>query len=427
MTGTLTALTLDPQRGKLKGSGHGKLPPMLEQYVSLRDEIDAQYPGALLLFQCGDFYETFGEDAERAARLLNIALTHKSSKDFSTSMAGIPIRTLDSFVQRLLNKGVCVAVAEQMELPGAGLVERKVTQLLTPGTVTEERHLTADENYLAAVATGDGYALALLDVSTGEFRCAAFGSRTALYDELGRWRAREVLLAPELSENAALLSDFKSRFPLMLSHGNFEDEACHGALTAVLGELPGVLENHSGLTRACGAVLGYARSIHAGVQGGELKMVRRLTRFEPGAQMRLSEWALTGAGNLQRPVAAGPHPDGRPGGDAHGGRQTAAAGLAALAAAGPAQPGIAPGRGGGPDPRQRSARRRAGALVPRPRSGAPGRPRFLGPRHAAGSRLAGPHPGPAARRFRSAEFSQWGRRYCPASAPGWGPCPTWCA
>ncbi|WP_420596062.1 DNA mismatch repair protein MutS [Deinococcus sp.] len=292
MTGTVTALALDPQRGKLKGNGHGKLPPMLEQYVALRDEIDAQYPGALLLFQCGDFYETFGEDAERTARLLNIALTHKSSKDFSTPMAGIPIRTLDSFVQRLLNKGVCVAVVEQMELPGAGLVERKVTQLLTPGTVTEERHLTDDENYLAAVATGDGYALALLDVSTGEFRCAAFGSRTALYDELGRWRAREVLLAPELSENAALLSDFKSRFPLMLSHGNFEDEACHGALSAVLGELPGVLENHSGLTRACGAVLGYARSIHAGVQGGELKMVRRLLRFEPGAQMRLSEWAL---------------------------------------------------------------------------------------------------------------------------------------
>ncbi|AWN24511.1 DNA mismatch repair protein MutS [Deinococcus irradiatisoli] len=267
---------------------------MLEQYVALRDEIEAQYPGAMLLFQCGDFYETFGEDAERAARLLNIALTHKSSKDFSTPMAGIPIRTLDSFVERLLGKGVCVAVAEQMELPGAGLVERKVTQLLTPGTVTEERHLTADENYLAAVATGDGYALAVLDVSTGEFRCAAFGSRTALYDELARWRTREVLLAPELSENPALLADFKSRFPLMLSHGNFEAVACREALEAVLGEVPGVLDGQgsAGLTRACGAVLGYARSIHAGVQGGDLKMVRRLNRFEPGAHMRLSDWAL---------------------------------------------------------------------------------------------------------------------------------------
>ncbi|WP_293911890.1 DNA mismatch repair protein MutS [Deinococcus sp.] len=285
--------TLDPQRGKLKGVGQGKLPPMLEQYVELRDMTESQLPGALLLFQCGDFYETFGEDAERAARLLNIALTHKSSKDFSTSMAGIPIRTLDSFVEKLLGKGVCVAVAEQMELPGAGLVERKVTQLLTPGTVTEERHLSADENYLAAVATGDGYALALLDLSTGEFRCAAFSSRTGLYDELSRWRAREVLLAPELAENTALLSDFKARFPLMLSQGNFGLEACQAALTAVLGELPGVLGGSEGLTRACGAVLGYARRVHQSVgEESDLRMVRRLVRFEPGAHMRLSDWAL---------------------------------------------------------------------------------------------------------------------------------------
>ncbi|HCE64684.1 MAG TPA: DNA mismatch repair protein MutS, partial [Deinococcus radiodurans] len=170
----------------LKGTGAGALPPMLEQYVAMRDEVAAQLPHAVLLFQVGDFYETFGEDAERTARLLGIALTHKSSKDFSTPMAGIPLRTLDQFVEKLLAAGVCVAVADQIEEPGSGLVERKVVQLLTPGTVTEERHLSADENYLAAVATGDGYALALLDVSTGEFRAAAFHTRLALYDELSR-------------------------------------------------------------------------------------------------------------------------------------------------------------------------------------------------------------------------------------------------
>lgn len=157
----------------LKGTGSGALPPMLEQYVRMRDEVAAQLPHAILLFQVGDFYETFGEDAERAARMLGIALTHKSSRDFSTPMAGVPLRALDQNVERLLAAGVCVAVADQVEEAGSGLVERKVTHLLTPGTVTEERHLSADENYLAAVATGDGYALALLDVSTGEFRCAA--------------------------------------------------------------------------------------------------------------------------------------------------------------------------------------------------------------------------------------------------------------
>lgn len=270
----------------MKGTGHGPLPPMLTQYVQMRDEVETQLPNALLLFQCGDFYETFGEDAERLSRLLGIALTHKSSRDFSTPMAGIPLRTLDNNVERLLQAGVRVAVADQIEEPGGALVDRKVTQLLTPGTVTEERHLTADENYLAAVATGDGYALALLDVSTGEFRCAAFHTRSVLYDELGRWRAREVLLAPELAGNAALMADFQARFPAMLSPGNFEEVAARHELQTVLGEVPGTL-NNAALVRACGAVLGYARA----TQQGRLEMVRRVLRFEPGAHMRLPDAA----------------------------------------------------------------------------------------------------------------------------------------
>ncbi|GAA5500537.1 DNA mismatch repair protein MutS [Deinococcus xinjiangensis] len=260
---------------------------MLEQYVAMRDEVAAQLPHAILLFQVGDFYETFGEDAERTARLLGLALTHKSSKDFSTPMAGIPVRTLDQFVEKLLAAGVCVAVADQAEEVGSGLVERKVTQLLTPGTVTEERHLNPDENFLAAVATGDGYALSLLDVSTGEFRCAAFHTRSALYDELSRWRAREVLLAPEMSGNPALLADFQTRFPVMLSPANFDEEAARAELSEVLGEVPKSLGS-AALVRACGAVLGYAKL----TQQGRLDMVRRVVRFEPGAHMRLPDAAV---------------------------------------------------------------------------------------------------------------------------------------
>ncbi|ADY26719.1 DNA mismatch repair protein MutS [Deinococcus proteolyticus MRP] len=271
----------------LKGTGSGTLPPMLQQYVAMRDEVQEEFPGALLLFQVGDFYETFGEDAERAARLLGLALTHKSSKDFSTPMAGVPVRTLDAQIEKLLGQGVRVAVADQVEEPGSGLVAREVTQLLTPGTLTDSRWLSADENYLAAVATGEGYALALLDVSTGEFRCAAFHTRTALYDELSRWRTREVLLAPELSGNGALLADFQSRFAVMLSPANFDEAAAEAELQAVLGELPGTLDSPA-LRRACGAVLGYARL----TQQGRLEMVRRLTRFQPGAHMALPDSTL---------------------------------------------------------------------------------------------------------------------------------------
>ena len=271
----------------LKGTGRGTLPPMLQQYVAVRDQVQEEFPGALLLFQVGDFYETFGEDAERAARLLGLTLTHKSSKDFSTPMAGVPVRTLDSQIEKLLAQGVRVAVADQVEEPGSGLVAREVTQLLTPGTLTDSRWLSADENYLAAVATGDGYALALLDVSTGEFRCAAFHTRAALYDELSRWRTREVLLAPELSGNGALLADFQSRFAVMLSPANFAEEQAEAELKQMLGAVPPTLDS-AALRRACGAVLGYARL----TQQGQLEMVRRLTRFQPGAQMGLPESTL---------------------------------------------------------------------------------------------------------------------------------------
>ncbi len=301
----MTAPTLtEPQRGKLKGVGSGKLPPMLEQYVAMRDEVALAFPDTLLLFQCGDFYETFGEDAERAARLLGLTLTHKTSKGFSTAMAGIPLRTLDSFVEKLLAQGVRVAVAEQIsDVPegGAALVERKVTQMLTPGTVTDERLLGAEENYLAAIATGSGYALALLDLSTGDFRCATFGSRATLYDELSRWQAREVLLSPELSQNPQLLSDFQRRFPMMLSPASFDEAAARDHLLDVLGEVPGALQDpqtgeaHTALLRACGAVLGYARGIASGDRVNEqhaLSMVRRLERFEVGAHMQLSDYAL---------------------------------------------------------------------------------------------------------------------------------------
>ena len=138
---------------RLKGEGKGPLPPLLEQYVALRDA----YPDYLLLFQVGDFYEAFGEDAERLARALGIALTHKTSKDFSTPMAGIPVRSADAYVEKLLAQGFRVAVADQRGTqPGPdGLVPREVTQLVTPGTITEENLLAPDANYLAALATGD--------------------------------------------------------------------------------------------------------------------------------------------------------------------------------------------------------------------------------------------------------------------------------
>ncbi|TBH20623.1 DNA mismatch repair protein MutS [Thermus thermamylovorans] len=253
----------------LKGEGPGPLPPLLQQYVELRD----RYPEYLLLFQVGDFYECFGEDAERLARALGLALTHKTSKDFTTPMAGIPIRAFDAYAERLLKLGFRLAVADQVEPAEAaeGLVRREVTQLLTPGTLVQEALLPREANYLAAVATGDGWGVAFLDVSTGEFKGTLLKGRSALYDELFRHRPAEVLLAPELRDNPEFLEEFRKRFPVMLSEAPFEPE----------GEGP------LALRRAQGALLAYA----ARTQGGGFTP-RPFCSYDPGAFMHLPEATL---------------------------------------------------------------------------------------------------------------------------------------
>jgi DNA mismatch repair protein MutS len=274
----------------LKGTGSGPLPPLLEQYVKLRDA----YPDYLLFFQVGEFYETFGEDAERFSRVLGLTLTHKTSKDFSTPMAGVPMRAVDVHIERLLALGFRVAVADQVEDPATaqGLVDREVVQLITPGTIQSEALLRGEDNWLAGVASGDGYGLALLDVSTGEFRCCQVSSRGALYDELARYRPSEVLLAPELSGNQAFSAEFGQRFRSMRSSASFEPEDCVQMLEKQFGGLPAGLEPEA-ILRACGAVLRYAAQVNPeqNVQG-TLAAVRRLLRYDPGSHMRLDETAI---------------------------------------------------------------------------------------------------------------------------------------
>ncbi|RTG94419.1 DNA mismatch repair protein MutS [Thermus scotoductus] len=256
-------------KAMLKGEGPGPLPPLLQQYVELRD----RYPDYLLLFQVGDFYECFGEDAERLARALGLVLTHKSSKDFTTPMAGIPLRAFDAYAERLLKMGFRLAVADQVEPAeeAEGLVRREVTQLLTPGTLVQETLLSKEANYLAAIATGDGFGVAFLDVSTGEFKGTLLKSKSALYDELFRHRPAEVLLAPELRENQEFVEEFQKRFPVMLSEAPFEP----------------VGEGSLALRRVQGALLWYARWTQ-----GEGFSPRPFRPYDPGAFMHLPEATL---------------------------------------------------------------------------------------------------------------------------------------
>lgn len=140
-------------------------------------QIKAKYPGALLLFRVGDFYETFGEDAVQAAKVLGIVLTKRANgKASHIELAGFPHHSLDTYLPKLVRAGLRVAICDQLEDPKKTktIVKRGVTELVTPGVTMNDKVLESKEsNYLAAVhRTKDGMGVAFLDISTGEFLVA---------------------------------------------------------------------------------------------------------------------------------------------------------------------------------------------------------------------------------------------------------------
>ncbi len=170
--------------------------PARRQYL----EIKSQYPDTLLLYQVGDFYETFDEDARVAARELQIVLTARHYGEERVPLAGIPLHALDNYVGKLVARGFKVAICEQTsEVPNKGVVERAVTRILTAGTLSEPNLLpTRQNNYLTAIAQGRSQTgLAAVDVSTGEFSVTWFSAAELpanLEAELQRLSPAECLL-----------------------------------------------------------------------------------------------------------------------------------------------------------------------------------------------------------------------------------------
>jgi len=144
--------------------------PLAKQYK----QIKAQYPGALLLFRVGDFYETFGEDAIKASKILGIVLTKRNNGGANEELAGFPHHSLDTYLPKLVRAGQRVAICDQLEDPSQakGIVRRGVTELVTPGVSYNDHVLhTKHNNYLASLHWLDNQqaGIAFLDISTGEF------------------------------------------------------------------------------------------------------------------------------------------------------------------------------------------------------------------------------------------------------------------
>ena len=172
--------------------------PVRQQYLSVK----GQHPNALLFFRMGDFYEMFDEDAELAARELEIALTKRDwGRGERSPMAGVPHHAAQGYIARLIAKGYRVAVCEQVSDPALakGLVEREVIRVVTPGTIVDPTMLAAKRNnYLAAaVLSRDAVGIAYTDITTGEFACAQFSAaqpEVALSQELARVQPAEALV-----------------------------------------------------------------------------------------------------------------------------------------------------------------------------------------------------------------------------------------
>jgi DNA mismatch repair protein MutS len=253
--------------------------PMLRQYQEIKD----QHPDAILFYRMGDFYEMFFEDAEIAARVLEITLTSRNKKDENPiPMCGVPWRAAQSYIARLIAQGYKVAICDQVEDPARakGIVKREVVRVVTPGMVVENEYLDARSNnfVLAVCRNGDRFGLAALDISTAGFRVAESADLRAILDEVGRVAPAEALL-PEAAKTdpdfQALRQSLNGASVSHLDGRHFQPDAARELLLEQFGtvSLAGFgCEGLPAAVGAAGALLHYVGE----TQKGKLAHIRGL-------------------------------------------------------------------------------------------------------------------------------------------------------
>ena len=192
-----------------------KLTPMMRQYKEIKDK----YLDSILLFRMGDFYEAFFEDAKKLSQILNITLTKRAN----VPMAGVPHHAIHGYLSRLVKSGVKIAICEQMEDPktAKGIVKRDVTQVITPGTISENRYLESkSNNYLASIIVSKSErkaAISLCDVSTGELFITEMENENLkeLIDEITediiRFSPKEIMTIDSVKESE-IIKEIQKRF-----------------------------------------------------------------------------------------------------------------------------------------------------------------------------------------------------------------------
>jgi DNA mismatch repair protein MutS len=262
--------------------------PFMRQYMGAK----ALNPDALLFFRMGDFYELFFEDAHTASRELQITLTARD-RERSIPMCGVPYHAAEGYISRLLRKGYRVAICEQMEDPKLTkkIVRREVTRVLSPGTAIDPALGSDRNNFLGAIhCDGQTAAVALLDLSTGDFRAAEFSGKNAValaIEELTKVQPSELLIAGNQPLLDAMEGDEAralERIPTKtrLDDWIFSSEYAIPLLERQLGahSLDGFgLTGHATAATAAGAVLHYVRSTQQ-FDAGHVDSIRFYERSE---------------------------------------------------------------------------------------------------------------------------------------------------
>ena len=271
--------------------GANELTPMQRQY----QQIKTDNQDCLLFFRLGDFYEMFNEDAKIAARELDLTLTSRDRskpKEEQTPMCGVPYHSAEAYIARLVQKGYKVAICEQMSDPALskGLVDREITRIVTPGTVTESSMLDENKNNYIGCLYGEGgkFGLAFCDVSTGAFFCTVANDADHVASELGRFAPAEVIRFGQGVENDTISDALFRRLNCCVSEGKAESFRLTAA-EDLLSRHFGADLNVLGLNGLPTAVIASGALLQnlMWVQKNDLKHIRQLQYYTAGKFMEL--------------------------------------------------------------------------------------------------------------------------------------------
>ncbi|MCQ2184674.1 MAG: DNA mismatch repair protein MutS [Bacteroidales bacterium] len=267
-----------------------KMTPMMKQFFSVK----AQHPEALLLFRCGDFYETYGDDALTASKVLGIVLTKRSNaNDDSPAMAGFPHHSIETYLPKLVRAGYKVAVCDQLEDPkfAKSIVRRGITDLVTPGVVFNDNILSQKENNFIAALCYDNAScgVAFLDVTTGSFQLSQ-GSLDFIGTLLGSFEPKELLVCRGFEKGTAEKFGDKYFISTMESWA-FAGDSCREKLCKQLDveSLKGFAVDRYPLgINAAGALLSYLEQ----TQHFGLRNICTISRIDEGKFVWMDQFTL---------------------------------------------------------------------------------------------------------------------------------------